>query len=240
MVQALLKGLSVRQWLPMLLVVGLAACSVNPVPEPPAKPETSGPIAADGCLSCDGAIVLSGATKNADVVWAVNLDRTDPPTVVDVAADGSFELALLGTTGDEVRIQARRDTERSDPRDYVVPDQGDLIPAARPLFDCLPAPLELDLGELSVGAPAAVRALDLASTCADAVTLQTIDLRAPAPAFTLQSSPVPIALGTNQTESIQVSFAPTMPGPSEEILLVEITAPVTDRRAVTLFGRGAP
>jgi hypothetical protein len=228
----------VRDWTPALLALGLAACSVNPVPEPPAKPDTSGPIAADGCLQCDGAILLSGSATNADVIWAVNLDRQEPPSVADIAADGSFVVAIGATTGDELRIQARRDEVRSDPRDYLVPDQGDLVAVARPLFDCLPAPLELELGTVAIGAPPATSTIDLVNGCGDAVTLAAIGLRAPAPELVVSSSAPPVALADGASELVQIDFAPVLPGPREEILLVEITAPVPDRRAVTLLGRG--
>lgn len=238
MVRPLLQGDIVRDWPSALIALGLAACSVNPVPEPPAKPETSGPISADGCLSCDGAILLSGSAKHTDVIWAVNLDRQDPPSVVDVGADGSFVLAIWATTGDELRVQARRDELSSEPIDYTVPDQGDLVPVVRPLFDCLPAPLELELGTVAIGAPPATSTIDLANGCGDSVTLAAIGLRAPAPELVVSSSAPPVTLANGVSEPVQIDFAPVLPGPREEILLVEITAPVPDRRAVTLLGRG--
>lgn len=235
------EGVLVRRWAQLLLLLAASACSVNPVPEPPARPPgITGTIEVDRCTECDGKIFLHGATENATEIWAVNLDSSEPPSVVNVAADGTFSVAIGALSGHELRLQARSQSARSEPVDFLVPDSGALVPALRPLGGCLTAVLELDFGEVDLLAPGASRSVIVDNACADAVTLSSIGLRVPTPAFAVDAPVAPFVIPAGESVSLGVVFDPETSGLSEEILLIEISNPSVDRRPVTLFGLGSP
>ncbi|XYI03983.1 hypothetical protein ACMHYB_11310 [Sorangium sp. So ce1128] len=229
------------RWIAVLLVACGAGCGVNPIPEPPAAPEL-GDVIGDVCMVCDRSTVDlaggPGSATNADVVWAVSLDRTAPPAVADVGADGSFALALEAYLGDEVRVQARRGEHRSAPADLVVAD-GVLKGAPRPLADCFHVEPELELPDTAVGEVSTV-ALRLEHGCADPLAIDAIALRAPAADLAVQGGPAPVVLAPGEPLDVRVEFRPRASGPREEVLLIEASSPASTRRAVTLFGRGVP
>ncbi|WP_438018808.1 hypothetical protein WMF18_06890 [Sorangium sp. So ce315] len=218
-----------------------AGCGVNPIPEPPAAPEL-GDVTGDLCPACDeGLVDLAGgpeSARNADVVWAVNLDGTAPPAVAEVAADGSFALALEAALGDEVRVQARRGDQRSAPADLVVAI-GPLEPAPRPLAGCFDVAPELELPDTPVG-EVSTALLRIEHGCADPLVIDAIALRAPAADLAVQAGPTPVVVAPGEPLDVLVELRPGAPGLREEVLLIEASSPAVTRRAVTLFGRGVP
>ena len=142
------------------LALGVVACSVSPVPEPPdgSKPALVATVGASPrvCFSCEGTYyVLSGepgAASDAELVWGVNLDGVEPPVTVPTNPDGSFELALRAAPGDQVRLQSRRGAFRSAPRDFFLTSSApEMRIEARPKPPCSLAPLEVDFGSVPVG-----------------------------------------------------------------------------------------
>lgn len=232
----------VMRWIAVLLVVCGAGCGVNPIPEPPSAPEIVGEVVGAYCDACDDPeIDLTGgpgSVKNADTVWAVNLDGIQPPVVAEVAADGSFALSLEAATGNEVRLQARRDEKRSEPTDWIAAN-GVLERARRPLADCFRVAPELALADTPVGA-ASTGSLRIEHGCAAPLAIDTIALRVPTADFTLPGAPAPVVLAPGDSLEVPVEFRPGASGAREEVLLIEVSSPEATRRAVTLFGRGLP
>jgi hypothetical protein len=224
------------------LAMWLVGCGVNPLPEPPGAPELVGDVSGDGCSVCDGPLRIvggPGSVENADHVWAVALDGAEPPVIADVADDGSFEIFVPAQVGEEIRLQARRGSERSEPIDLVARETGVLPSAPRPFADCFALDAELGLDGAAVGASTS-RVVTLRNGCAEALTVETIALRAPTPDFTVQAPATPLVLAPNDTVDVPVTFAPSAAGLREEVLLFEVSLPQRDRRPVTVFGRGDP
>ncbi|NUP12680.1 MAG: hypothetical protein HOW73_42110 [Polyangiaceae bacterium] len=213
----------------------LAGCGVNPLPVPP---ELGGEISGSTCLPCDGTIRVAGepgSAKNADAVWLVNLDRQSEPLLVPVANDGSFEALMDALPGDEIRLQARRDELRSVPLDLVATVDAVLEPAARPLADCFVVEPELELDDATVGATS-FATLTLSHDCDTSLTIDSIALRAPAPAFEIAAPVAPFVLAPGETTTVTIQLTPEAAGLVEEVLLIEVSSPEPDRRPVTLFG----
>ncbi|WP_437648817.1 hypothetical protein [Sorangium sp. So ce362] len=232
------------RWLAALLVACVAGCGVNPIPEPPSAPALAGDLVGAFCDGCDGAPVElelaggPGSVKDAELVWAVNLDGAGPPVVAPVADDGSFALQIGAVRGDELRVQARRGAARSEPADLVV-ESGVLERAPRPLADCFQVEPELALPATAAGA-AVSRALRLVHTCAAPLAIDAIALRAPAPGVLLEGATAPVVLEAGEATEVRVVFQPVEDAAREEVLLVEVSSPEVSRRAVTLFARDAP
>ncbi|AUX39669.1 hypothetical protein SOCE26_010640 [Sorangium cellulosum] len=231
-----------KWWAAVLLVACVAGCGVNPIPEPPLTPELVGDVVGVGCAACDRETIElaggPGSVRNADVVWAVNLDGTAPPEVADVGVDGSFVLSLDAFFGDEVRLQARRGEIRSEPADRIVVE-GVLESAPRPLADCFVVEPELALADTAVG-EVSTGALRIEHGCAAPLSIDAITLRAPSADFSLQGGTAPVVLAPGEPMDLRVELRPSASGVREEVLLIEVSSPAAARRAVTLFGRGVP
>lgn len=229
------------RWIAALLVACAAGCGVNPIPEPPAAPEL-GDVTGDVCLVCDTRTVDlaggPGSARNADVVWAVNLDGAAPPAVAEVGADGSFALSVEALSGDEVRVQARRGDQRSAPADLVVAN-GLLEPAPRALAACFRVAPELELPDAAVGG-VSTGVLRVENGCADPIAIDAIALRAPAADLVVQGGPAPVVVAPGEPLDVVVELRPSASGLREEVLLIEVSSPAVTRRAVTLLGRGVP
>ncbi|WP_437738777.1 hypothetical protein [Sorangium sp. So ce1335] len=229
------------RWLTILLAACAVGCGVNPIPEPPAAPEL-GDVVGRLCPVCDGEAAElvggPGSARNADVVWAVGLDRSAPPAVAEVAADGSFVLTVEVAPGEEVRVQARRGEQRSAPEDLVVA-VGPLKRAPRPLAGCFDVAPELELPDAPVGEVSAA-VLRIEHGCADPLAIDAIALRAPAADLAVQGGAAPVVVAPGEPLDVRVELRPGAPGLREEVLLIEASSPAVTRRAVTLFGRGVP
>lgn len=226
----------------VVLMACVAGCGVNPVPEPPAAPELVGEVIGALCDVCDAEVIDlaggPGSVRNADTVWAVNLDGTAPPAVAAVGADGSFVLSLEARLGDEVRLQARRGELRSAPSDRIVAD-GVLERAVHPLADCFRVAPERALADTAVG-EATTGVLRIEHGCEEPLAIDAIALRAPAEELVIQGTPAPVVLEPGEPLEVRVAFRPRASGAREEVLLIEVSSPAATRRAVTLFGRGVP
>ncbi|MFO0554988.1 MAG: hypothetical protein U0271_41810 [Polyangiaceae bacterium] len=222
-----------RRWF-WVFALGWVGCGVNPVPEPP-EPGLDGDPEADGCgASCDGPVRLAGAATESDRIFYVNLDGAGPPFEVAVAPDGTYQFQSDAQPGDEVRIQPRRGSLRGEPADFLVVDAGALSLAPRPLADCFQAPAEIAVDFSSIGSYRA--SLSLTNQCASELTIASIGARTPTTEFAVSAPATPLALAPGETLSVDIAITSETIAP-EEVVLIEISAPVVDRRAITVFSR---
>ena len=158
-------------------------------------------------------------------VRVVNLDTMLPPVDTPVAADGSFELTIDGSTGNTLRLQVRDGARRSDPVDVLAADPLALV--EHPIGGCLAIapPFEAVLS----GGSATIA---LTNGCGSPIALSRVALRVSGAPFEVVTAPSSIAAG--ETVSIEVRALGASSG-AEEILLVEVTAPSVDRFALTLI-----
>jgi len=232
-----------RRWTHLLLALGLfgAGCAVSPQPSPP-NLQPQGIELGDGAPELsDSALVLVGQPGTVDppegVVVATALDGTDPPRVEPVRADGSF--SITSRLDGELRLQVRSGSARSAPLDLVLGGSG-VTPAPRPLESCIRATaagvaaLAHDFGDLRVGA-ATELLVTLTNRCDSELALSA-RLRTDSPAFRLMAT-LPETLPMGASITIPVRAEPAAPGVYEDTLLVDVSAPVTDRRALTLLLR---
>lgn len=186
-------------------------------PEAVAQPTVNGAIGAVD--PAEGAVVLT------------NLDRDAAPVAEPVRADGSFVVTIAGAITDELRLQVRSGDVRSEPLDVVSIDGETYMEADRPLAGCFTADpaYELDFG---VVRGTARRRVTLRNDCPDRVEM-TPRFRMGSTAFTLEGMPTALDAG----ERAEVTIVASVPDGAidEETLLIEVTAPMTDRRAITLF-----
>ena len=232
-------------WLTLIALLGvLAGCDINPVPEPPSADPVDPPdteqvlLEPDFMMGSDDIDVKGapGAAAPGHQMWAVNLDGTAPPTVADVNDDGSFAMTLSGFAGDELRLQVRLQERRSEPVDVVVPATGGAaIVAQRPLADCLllDPPFELVLPEpQATEPPSAVLAIE--NRCSADVVLGDQRLRVASDAFVIEPAAAAIAPGGFGQVVVRAYGEPG----AEEVLLLSVDAPESERRPVTLVSRG--
>ncbi len=222
----------------LVLLTG-AGCVATPLPNPP----TLDPPSADRILHVEEMVgtmlepaleAPDGALEPGTTLFLANLESTDRPLLLPVDAGGALpRVQLFVRPGDELRLQARRDDERSAPIDAVVVavDQP-LGPSARPLAGCLTLEPALEL-LVDPTAPTTAE-LTIANACAAAVQI-TPRLRIGGGDFTLDATaPVDVAAGGEGT--ITVRYAPGTSLP-EDILLLDVTGAGTERRPITLLAR---
>jgi hypothetical protein len=176
-----------------------------------------------------------GAAQPGTEIWALNLDDTAPAVSAVVAPDGSCAFDLLASLPDnEVRLQVRDGSRRSIPVDIRLPDPVPIVHA----LDCviLEPPFEAALGTVAVGGES-VATFTLRNGCASPVTLSAVRLRGAAPPLTLEAT-APADLPPGGTTPVGVRFTPTTTALVEEAILLDFTAPSSDRRAVVVWGSG--
>ena len=220
-----------------LVATGLAtlagpSCGGVPQPEPPSfDPAGVGPALGRG----ERELVLSLAPGTIDppsaVLWVVGLDDTDDPQVLPVEPDGS--VRAFSVRSEVARLQARDGEARSAPRDFTRALGVELVEPASP---CLTVALEREVGEVRVG-EAVEATLVLDNACPAPVEIADAALRRPAD-FAVVDAPSRIDADSDAT--LTVRLTPSATGLREEVLLLSITAPAPERRAITLFGRGLP
>jgi hypothetical protein len=225
----------------------LASCGINPVPEPPSSNPIEPPKADLVTLTpdpfmADTDIDITGAPGSAEPgaeLWAVNIDGSAPAVTTQVQPDGSFALVVQGLANDELRLQVRQGSRRSEPVDVIVPSQpGPAVISARALADCilLDPPRELALPAPATSEPpeASIR---IENTCALDIAITGLRLRVASSALSVEllaSSP-PDFVPANGTRQVLVR---AFGDPTEEILLIEFSSTDVDRRPVTLVSQG--
>lgn len=216
----------------LIAVAAVAAgCVVSPMPEPPLLRLEPGRILANGVGGPDVPTIRGepgAAEPSGAVVRAFDLDRDEGPAEGVVAEDGSFGLDLEVTEGDEVRLQIVATTGRSEPLDVVMgPPMTTPALAPRPLSWCFLLEPE---AELDLDGAAGVRAT---SRCEEDLVLEAPELRRPVEGVAVgegQSWPLTLRTG----ESVDVRVTAEASAAVEEILFITASAPLRDRRPVTL------
>ncbi|MEY4548265.1 MAG: hypothetical protein RL685_4460 [Pseudomonadota bacterium] len=212
----------------LLCALGLVACGpqpqgATPMPEPPSiDGSLIGPSLAPGPIS-----VLSdpqpvrlagraGAATPLAQVQALNLDGAQPPVSVAAGADGSFQLTVLASSGDELRFQVRQGGERSAPVDFIYSyDSGDVLTAS-PRHACvalLPG-FELELAT----ARASVR---FQNDCAAPIQLAAPRFRAGADFALL--TPLPQVVAAGESLAVELELRNPPPPPREDVWFVDVT-----------------
>ena len=201
-----------------VFVAALAsACAPAPPPDPPRVELLELTPAIE-----DHVLVLGtrGAAEPGLDVVGLSLERTSERTFGFVAADGSFLLEVPGLEGDVLRIQLEEAGLRSTPLDVIAsfgtPD------AWTPALPCLRVPNAIDLATTS--------AIAITNDCQEPVSI-ALALRTPAP-LTIGEPEASILPG----DSVEIELTRTGE-PIDAVVLVTITAPVADRRAVSVLGR---
>jgi hypothetical protein len=211
-------------------------CIGTPLPEPPNfSPQTGlgvDPMRA-GCLDCDHFFLrIFGApgTVSPDATLIVTrIDRDLPPSLHAPAADGSFDLTLMLSPYEELRLEAERDGLRSPPFDLLAdPDSLTPLSPLRPLADCfLVSPLEV------VSAPLGTTTLAIENRCASPLTIGRASFRSASSAWSTDAGAVPFVIEAGARRELVVTAPPS---PSEDLLLFESSTPF-DRRIVTVRAR---
>ena len=242
-----MRPLPRSRWLSRALgLAGLlfAGCVVSPQPEPPSivapllsLASRSSVVALQGGV---GAVTPGGATLEM-----LDLDTSATATSVTVAEDGSFSLALSGAPADEYRFQAFSGPFRSDPLDIKSADDtaidtnGALL-IMQPTLGCLRLAPAREIGFITsspVGiTKSATVTVTLTNGCASDVTVGGFSLRAGSPAFTTAPATGPLVVTAGADSSFTVTFTPQAGASTEDVLFVQIDAPVKDRRPLTLRG----
>ena len=217
----------------VLTLALLVGCAVSPQPTPPnLDPQrimgTGGPEA----VSQPTVLGAAGSVDPAEgAVVLTNLDRDVAPVAEPVRADGSFIVTVPGAITDELRVQVRSGDVRSEPLDIVSIDGEVYMEAERPLAGCFTVdpPWELDFG---VVRGTERRAIELRNDCPDRVEVSP-RFRMGSTAFSLEGMPTGVDAGAR----VEVTIVANAPAGAidEETLLIEVSAPMEDRRPITLF-----
>jgi hypothetical protein len=235
-----------RTRFPIVLPVGVwllaSACgpgAATPMPQPPTVFDLSR-VGSPGTLATSAGyehIEAKPRTVPARAtVRVTNLDRPVQAAAVDALDNGSFGIAVVVSSGEELRFEWTDGTERSAPADafFVKPDpmraEFELQPSAR--FDCLELspPYALDFAE------ADSLTLTLTNNCDETLTLADPRARIGLPAFTLPADLPSLASG--ESSEVVVRFDGGEPAVFEEdTLLFDATlGSETIRYPITLRG----
>ncbi len=213
-----------------LAIALLTACGVTPVPEPPnLSPPDASLITFETGTSVPGFTGEAGALEPGADLWVANLDSMEPPVVITPEADGSFDAtgSVMAFPGQELRLQARMGDLRSDPVDISV-GGGEIV---RITADCLF--LEPDLEAALV--PGSTTSVRIDNACGAEARIEAIRLRAPEPLITVETA-APLVIGDGTSATLEISLDASASALTEEVVILDITAPETDRRAITVYG----
>lgn len=171
-----------------------------------------------------------GAVHPAEgVVVITNLDTTEAPSFAKVQPDGSFALAVPGQPGQTFRFQAKSGNLRSQPADFVVSTGGEAIDTAVEG----PACLALDPSRwIALDGASDARSIVIRNQCSGAVSLGAPHLRRGLAGFSFTpTTPLTIAAGDVATLTVKAGAGGAE---SEDVLLLDVTAPSVTHRALTL------
>ncbi|NOY93984.1 MAG: hypothetical protein GXP55_22605 [Deltaproteobacteria bacterium] len=212
------------------ILILAAGCVGTPVPEPPNLTPPDPALVEVNVGSVPGITGQPGALEPGTELWIANLDNMDPPTRIPTRDDGSFrDDSFVAAPGQELRLQARRGAERSIPVD-VRAGGGEVM---RPTAGCLvlrPA-LELNLDD-----PETASRVVIENGCGVDARIDDIRLRAPSASIRVDTAP-PLMIPDGASANITLSLLPDATGLTEEVLILDVSAPETDRRPVTVFAR---
>lgn len=218
-------------WLFVLLLQVGAGCVISPKPEPPQVTFDPESTVAEWAHWGAGIVGGAGAASPAGaVVYVVNLDTEAPPATGVVAADGSFEVDLFVSEGQEVRVQVVDGQHRSAPFDLVIGRSGATPErTVRPLADCLmldpAAEVVLSQGRHWV---------TMANDCSHEVAIEEPRLRRLVPGIALGTDQIwPVSLPSGQSLDVAIDADAAFNG--LEVFFLEVSHPVLDRRPLSAW-----
>jgi hypothetical protein len=214
----------VRAWGFGLGALGLAACgpqAATPMPEPPSI--DGGLIGPDR----EGISILmeprpvplvgsTGAVTPGALVRVLNLDAGSPADTVVAAADGSFQLSVLASNGDELRFSAVLEGRRSAPVDFIyTSDFGDDLTAS-PRHACvtLQPGLELELASSRASVP-------FQNACSGPIQLASPRFRTGAD-FALITA-LPLVVGAGESGAVELELRNAPPPAREDVWFTDVT-----------------
>ena len=213
----------------------------TPVPEPPTlNLARVGPPAMESTAQpLNGVHIygLSGAAPSGALVRVTNLDGTDPPSTVNVQPDGSFDVVVNVTSGQELRFDWLRGAERGEPQDarfITMPSPFHLEPSQR--FDCvkLTPGFSVDFGL------ALTQTLLVENECASSITLAAPRARLGLPDFALETA-LPIDIEPGLETTLGLTFTRAQTTAREDTLFFDVTRDgVAIRYPITLLAPAAP
>jgi hypothetical protein len=196
----------------------------TPMPEPPAIDgrkivPTPGVITV---LSQPHPLALSGApgaVTPGSLVRVLNLDATSAAVSAQADADGAFELTVLVSEGDELRVQAAEGNQHSEPVDLVYTLEGSsdvLTPSPRHACVVLQPGLELRFSE------AEPRPLRVLNDCAEPLDISDPRFRLGGGEFELDSE-LPIVIPSASEATLDVTLLAAPPPAREDVLFLELS-----------------
>lgn len=229
-------------WAVALAGVFLWGCTATPMPEPPAEQLDFGKIHGPTVYPATTIVTVvgdPGSGPPGHTLRLTNLDESQAPSDVVIAADGSFEVSVSGGMEDELRFHLRDRQIRDEPVDAIWGDAG-LEASAR--IDCveLTPPLQLGYGTVELGGDPVTQAVEVRNGCSEALQITDVRFRSGGP-FTLEpTAPIPpVDIAPDETQSWSVIFTPGQLGDAEQILFLEIDVAADSARfPITLYGYG--
>lgn len=200
------------------LLALLQACSITETGNPPAVP-TLDEGSVDGTSLFGGSVDVRGAPGAVDppagVVRATNLENANPTVDWPVEADGSFAGRLSAEVGDVVRLQVVGDEARGEPLDLDA-STFEPVPSALPCLDVT--------RDLPIAGEGDVR---IENGCEDAAEIEVVRLRVGA-AYSFDAGAFTVEPGASHVIHVSTTTG------GEDVLLLETSAPLVARFAVTL------
>lgn len=209
----------------LLCALGLAACGpqgATPMPEPPSI--DGGLIGPDregiSILSEPHPVPLAGsagAVTPGAQVRVLNLDDAALPAVTSTAAaDGSFQLTILATSGDELRVSALLSGQRSAPVDFLYTFELRDVLTQSPRHACV----TLQPGfELELGAGRASVRFD--NACAEPIQLAAPRFRTGTDFVLVTELPLVVAAGDSAV--LELSPRSELPAAREDVWFTDVT-----------------
>ncbi len=226
---------ALSRWITGLLVAGalFAGCGVSPQPTPPDSVLNGELIGLNPGTELAGDVIGFKAAPGAvdppeGVVVVTNLDANDAPSVAAVESDGSFYIAVPGQPGETYRFQAKNGKARSQPFDVLIGSSGGDIKT----LGQLPACLVVEPGAwLALSGAGDARDLAVKNQCGVPISIAAPRLRRGLAGFSFTpGSPLDLADGGAATLTVSAGDG----AETEDVLVLDITAPSPARRAVTL------
>jgi hypothetical protein len=217
----------------LLAAAASASCVVSPQPSPPEAVLKGSLIGLRPGVELAATVVGFEAGPGAvdppeGVVIVTNLDGADAPSVAAVQPDGSFAIAVPGQPGQSFRFQAKIGGTRSQPIDLEVSASGITASALDTGASCLTVQPGAWLAFTGDGDQ---RSVVIDNQCAGTVTLAAPHLRRGLAGFSLSSVPT---TGVPQGSSVTIAVQAGAGSEAEDVLILDVTAPFTERHAVTL------
>ena len=210
----------------LIVGVGLSGAScgpgvATPMPEPPTLNLSSvGPPELVSAPEGDSRHIAGkrGTAPPGAVLRVTNLDQQNPPSVVNVRPDGSFDVIIGVSSGEELRFDWALGGEQGAPQDARVIDDATsfhLEPAAR--FACV----KLMPGSSLDFAAGATQRFIVRNDCSSTVSLSAPRTRLGSPDFALNTA-LPLTVPSAESASLDLSFTRAQSGAREDTLFIDL------------------